>query len=224
MAEHAAPGPGPLARKLTLRRCVLIAFITAVVIAGVLIAVLVPGGAAKPDAAAIPRYDGLTVLPPKQAPALALDNYLGSPVNLASYRGKAVLVTFIYTHCPDTCPLMVSKLHTAQAQMSAAERSRLAIIAVSVDPRGDTPASVAHFLADHEMTGRMQYLIGSAAALLRTWSAWGIASTKVPNTPDEVEHTALIFGITGQGRIAVVYPSNVGVRQIIHDAGLLASA
>jgi len=98
------------------------------------------------------------------------------------------------------------------------------IVAVSVDPRGDTRSTVAHFLAVHEMTGRMLYLIGSSSALLRTWSNWGIASQRAANTPDLVEHTALIYGITGNGRIAVVYPANFSVGEIIHDAGLLAGA
>ena len=74
-----------------------------------------------------------------------------------------MLVTFLYTHCPDVCPLIASKLHTALTEMSAPSGARWQIIAVSVDPRGDTPATVAQFLADHQMTGQMQYLIGSAA-------------------------------------------------------------
>src|SRR5579862_1389600 len=98
-----------------------------------------PGGSA---GSATTRLAGITVSPQRQAPPLALHDYLGSPVNLANYHGRAVLVTFIYTHCPDTCPLMVSKLHSALAQMPAAERARLQIVAVSVDPRGDTRASV----------------------------------------------------------------------------------
>ena len=40
--------------------------------------------------------------PPKPAPPLALRNYLGQPVNIDSYRGKVVLVTFLYTTCPGT--------------------------------------------------------------------------------------------------------------------------
>ena len=94
------------------------------------------------------------VTPPKPAPPLALDNYLGTPVNLASYRGKAVLVTFLYTHCPDVCPLIASKLHTAlDRRCPPRAQRRSQIIAVSVDPRGDTPTTVAQFLAAHQMTG-----------------------------------------------------------------------
>jgi protein SCO1/2 len=169
------------------------------------------------------RYAGLAVEPPKPAPPLALRNYLGTEVNIDQYRHRAVLVTFLYTHCPDVCPLITSQLHTTLTEMPAAMRRRLAIIAVSVDPRGDTPATVAQFLGEHEMTGRMQYLIGSAAALGRVWAAWGISAQRDSN-PDVVAHSALIYGITGDGRIATVYPSNFTPSQIIHDVPRLAAA
>jgi cytochrome oxidase Cu insertion factor (SCO1/SenC/PrrC family) len=51
--------------------------------------------------------------PVAPAPPLALRNYLGQPVNIDSYRGKAVLVTFLYTNCPDICPLITSNLRVA---------------------------------------------------------------------------------------------------------------
>ena len=57
---------------------------------------------------------GLILKPLKPAPPLALHNYTGQPVSLASLHGKAVLVTFVYTHCPDVCPLIVSDLAAAQ--------------------------------------------------------------------------------------------------------------
>src|SRR6476646_4168078 len=63
-------------------------------------------------------YSGATANPPKPAPALQLTNYNGKSVNIDQYHGKAVLVTFIYDHYPDICPLIVSNLHAAQNQMS----------------------------------------------------------------------------------------------------------
>ena len=44
----------------------------------------------------------------------SFSNYLGEQVNIASYRGKAVLVTFLYTNCPDVCPLIASNLRVAR--------------------------------------------------------------------------------------------------------------
>ena len=172
------------------------------------------------------NYSGATANPPKPAPALQLSDYNGKPVNIDQYKGKAVLVTFIYDHCPDICPLIVSNLHAAQNQMSAAERKQLQIIAVSVDPKGDTPQTVKKFLADHQMTGRMDYLIGSRPQLENVWADWNIKQKNDPSNknPDAVEHSALIYGISGTGDITTLYPANFKPDQIVHDVPKLASS
>jgi len=168
-------------------------------------------------------FDGLTITP-KAAPPLVLRNYLGNTVNIASFRGKAVLVTFLYTHCPDICPLITSHLHTAISSMSAAERKRVQIIAVSVDPRGDTPTTVGEFLRDHGMTGKMDYLIGSAAQLGRVWAAWGVGAERDAGDPALITHSALVYGITGKGQVVVIYPESFLPSEIVHDVPRLAAA
>jgi len=170
-------------------------------------------------------FAGLVQKQAKPVPPLALRDSLGKPVNIDDYRGKAVLVTFIYDHCPDVCPLIVGNLHTAQQELGA-EAQRLQIIAVSVDPVGDTPRTVAAFLRQHQMSGKMQYLIGSKAELARTWRAWGITSKSTPtrSNPDAVEHSALVYGISGSGKVTTLYPSNFKPKEIVHDVPLLASS
>jgi protein SCO1 len=163
-----------------------------------------------------------TLTPVSAAPPLRLRNYLGQRVDIASYRGKAVLVTFIYTHCPDVCPLITSNLRVAQNLMGAAA-GRAQIIAVSVDPRGDTRTTVAAFLAHHEMTGRMQYLIGSARELASAWKAWGVGSERDAKDPELVEHSGLIYGITGSGKRLTIYAANFRPSDIVHDVPLLAA-
>lgn len=177
-------------------------------------------GAGKSTAHA--NYDAPGSVPVHPAPALALRNFDGRPVNLKRYRGKAVLVTFIYVHCPDVCPLIVGNLHTALAQLGPNAR-KVKIVAVSTDPRGDTPKAVSKFLQEHQMTGRMDYLIGSAPRLERVWSRWGIAARRDKKTPEFVEHSALIYGITASGKITVAYPANFKPRWIVHDVPLLAT-
>lgn len=166
-------------------------------------------------------YRGPTLQTPSPAPPIILRNYLGQQVDTASYRGKALLVTFIYTHCPDTCPLIVANLHNA-LRLLGRRTSEVQIVGVSTDPRGDTRQAVAAFLARHEMTGRMQYLTGSRAALVPVWRAWGI-STSRPTSQDRVNHSALVYGITGSGKVTVVYPSNFTPADIAHDVPLLAA-
>jgi protein SCO1/2 len=165
---------------------------------------------------------GLVLKPPKTAPPLALPNFTGAPVSLAHYRGRAVLVTFVYTHCPDVCPLIVSNLAAAQRTLGAAA-SRVKILAITVDPRRDTPSAVRSFLRVRDALGRMDYLLGSMAALERTWKAWDVAVVTGKNKLT-AGHSSIIYGITASGRIAVVYPSNFTPAEIVHDVPLLASS
>lgn len=178
-----------------------------------------PGGAR--EGAAADGFLGTLALPVKPAPPLALRNYLGQPITLSQYRGKAVLVTFLYTNCPDVCPLIAANLRVALNELGrAADRAQL--IAVSVDPRGDTRAAVAKFLRAHELLGRMQYLVGSRAQLARVWAAWGVGSQQDAGQPQLVAHSALVYGIGGGGALRTVYPSSFEPRQIAHDVPLLA--
>jgi protein SCO1 len=162
--------------------------------------------------------------PPTLAPPLALRNYLGKSVNLKAYRGKAALVTFVYTHCPDVCPLITSNLRVAQNLMGPKVAAKVQIIAVSVDSRGDTKKTVTRFLAQHEMTGRMQYLVGSTPELARVWKAWGVGSQRDAKQPDLVEHSGLIFGISASGKRTVLYSASFKPADVAHDVPLLANS
>jgi protein SCO1 len=179
-----------------------------------------PGGAEQARAA--DGFYGTLALPAKPAPALHLRNYLGQPITLGQYRGKAVLVTFLYANCPDVCPLIASNLRVA-LNMLGRRASEAQVIAVSVDPRGDTPANVARFVSDHEMTGRMQYLIGSAAELAPTWKAWHVGSTREVGQPQLVAHSALVYGISASGKLTTIYPDSFEPSEIAHDVPKLAA-
>jgi protein SCO1 len=168
-------------------------------------------------------FAGSTLSPPKSAPPISLRNYLGQPVNLAGFRGKAVLVTFLYTHCPTACPLIAADLHTALGMLSPAEAAKLQIIAVSVDPRGDTPKTVTAFLRVHQMTGRMLYLLGSTDELARVWKLWGVGSVKDAQEPDFINHTAIVYGIDADGRLRSLYTDTMNPREIAHDVPILAA-
>jgi protein SCO1 len=200
----------------------LLALLLLVVAAGVIALFAVGGSSATKHPQASFEAQGL-LSPATTAPSLALRNYLGEPVNIDSYRGKAVLVTFIYTHCPDICPLITSNLRVAQNLMAKAVASKVQIIAVSVDPRGDTQKAVAAFLARHEMTGRMQYLVGSTRELAAAWKAWGVGSERDAKQPQFINHSGLIYGITASGKRLTLYAANFQPSEIAHDVPLLAA-
>jgi protein SCO1/2 len=222
-----APPPESRSQRLGLR--IFLPVLLILVVVGLLTVVLA-GGPAKPKlpggatSATTTRFDGSLLSPLRAAPALStLRNYQGQPVNLASYRGKAVFVTFLYTHCPDVCPLIASHLHTVLAELGPRARN-VQLIAVSVDPRGDTPGAVAAFLREHQLTGQMQYLIGSGKQLAPVWSSWYVGSSRDVGKPDLVSHSALVYGISASGKLTTIYAANFAPSQIAHDvAPLLAS-
>jgi protein SCO1 len=152
------------------------------------------------------------------APDFALRNVDGRVVRLSQYRGRVVLLTFVYSHCTDVCPLIVEKLKTAQKQLGG----RAQIVAVSVDPRGDTAHAVRAFLRAHRMTGRMEYLLGSRRELARVWQRYGIAVVATPEDR-EVGHSGGVVGITARGRRRAQYPPTFRPAWIVHDVPLLAA-
>jgi len=207
----------------------LLALATILVIAGG-IALLTQGGSSSKQqlpgnvtSASSSSFVGSVATPLKPAPGLQLHNYLRQNINIDQYRGKAVLVTFLYTNCPDVCPLITANLRVALSMMSPRQAAKTQIIAVSVDPRGDTPKAVAAFLERHKMTGRMQYLIGSAHELARVWSQWNVGSEQDAQQPQLVNHSGLVYGISASGKLTTLYAANFKPSDIAHDAPLLSS-
>jgi protein SCO1/2 len=165
----------------------------------------------------------LLVSPPTVAPQIVLHDQNGKLFKLSSLHGRAVFLTFVYAHCPDVCPLMMQAL--AAARRSLPDPSIMQIVAVSVDPKGDTPKVVKEFLRARELTGKARWLLGTRAQLRPVWVAYNIDAKSVPETPAIIEHVSLIYGIDARGRIRVGYPASpVSPKAMAHDARILARA
>jgi protein SCO1 len=173
------------------------------------------------SAAPDPAFKGLRLNPEQAAPQFQLRDVNGEAVEIAPSPGRPTYVIWVYVHCPDVCPLIVQQLRRAQDLVPEVNRPR--IIAVSVDPKGDTPASVRTFEKNLKMTGRMQYLVGTRAQLEATWKRWGIA-VRVPKTdPELVEHASPVYGISGSGKLSTIYQVTVTAADLAHDAPLLGA-
>jgi cytochrome oxidase Cu insertion factor (SCO1/SenC/PrrC family) len=122
------------------------------------------------------------------------------------------------------CPLIAANLHSAYSSMTPALRRRVAMVAVSVDPHGDSAGTVAAFVRAHELTGEASYLIGSAGQLVPVWKVWNVGSEKDVSRPDLVNHSALVYGISASGKLITIYPANLTPHELVHDASALLSA
>jgi protein SCO1/2 len=197
----------------------------ALVVLGGLLYAVIPGSTTTPlpgGARAAGPGGGLRgslVAPVRPAPATVLTDSRGRSIDLAGYRGRAVLVTFLYTRCPDVCPLIAAKLQSVRSRLGA----RVQLVAISVDPRGDTPRTVAAFLRAHALTGQMEYLLGSAGRLGRVWAAWNVGSERDAARPELVAHSALVYGVSATGRLTTIYPADFNPADVAHDVPLLAA-
>jgi protein SCO1 len=164
-----------------------------------------------------PKFQGAP-LTRMRAPAFTLRDQNGKRISLAGERGSYVVVAFLYTHCKDVCPLIANELNTALRELRTASHP-IKVLAVSVDPRGDTPAAVRSFVKRHHLISRFHYLIGSRAQLEHVWAAYNVAA--YPKGSVLVAHTASELLIDPQGIERVAYPNNVAASQVVHDVRLL---
>jgi len=120
-----------------------------------------------------PQFAGPVFAPHFRAPAFSLTDQYGKPATLSQYRGRVVVLTFMYSHSRDAGPLMVTEIRGALDELPNAGRG-LPVLAISVDPAHDTPASARAFLAREQMTDRMRFLLGSRRQLEPIWKRYGI--------------------------------------------------
>jgi protein SCO1/2 len=187
-----------------------------------LVAVLAGCGTSKAsETATAPkqRFAGGELTPPKVAPPIALHDANGTPVTLAAQRGRFVLVTFIYTHCPDVCPLITKNLNAALRVIGPSARKQVRVLAVSVDPAGDTPEAVKAYAREKHLFPQFRYLIGTRAELRRVWKPWHVLA--VDTKPDLVDHVAYTALIDTEGKERVLYGSSVHATQVVHDLRIL---
>ena len=159
-----------------------------------------------------PGFVEATVYPgdtPVAAPRMRLeDAATGKPFDTASLRGRGYMVTFLYTHCPDVCPLIGAELQAALRELGK-EAKKVAVVAVSVDPRGDTRAAVRSWLKVHREPANFHYLIGSEKELEPYWDAWHVGP-QIAGDPNSA-HTAAIYLISRQARIAAIVDAGTQV-------------
>ena len=127
---------------------------------------------------ALPAYGGessreLPVIGP--APQFTLTSQDGKPFALADLRGKAVVVAFIYTECPDICPMLTQKMVEVQDELGANFGAKIAFVSISLDPEHDTP----EVLKDYAQfwgakSDGWAFLTGAPEAVRDDAPLWGI--------------------------------------------------
>jgi len=156
----------------------------------------------------------------------ALTDHNGARFDLASLRGKAVLIFFGYTSCPDACPTTLSKLATVYRRLGN-DRARVKTLYVSVDPERDTPPVLKADLENFDLDALG--LTGTKDEIDKVVALYGAAYEITP-TPESaakysVAHTTWLYAVDAAGRTRIRFPYDApadeivrGIREVLSDA------
>ncbi|MCL4545328.1 MAG: SCO family protein [Chloroflexi bacterium] len=176
---------------------------------------------------------GPTISGNAKAADFTLKDSNGHTISLAALKGKVVALTFLYTHCPDVCPLIAGKLAQADNALGS-DQSKVELLAVSVDPKGDTPQTVAAFDQTHGLVQpNWHYLLGTESQLIPVWKSYyvGADAAEAPSkagsvskpSPQLVDHTAIVYVIDPQGHLRLAFDASFSVGDFVHDVRALES-
>jgi len=147
---------------------------------------------------------------PKIAPApeFALISQDGAPVKLTDYRGKVVALTFIFTLCANTCPVLTPMMSFVQDQLGSDFGEKIHFVSITVDPEHDTPEVLKEYAqAFGANLSGWSFLTGTSDAIRDVTRRYGIFAAKTPN--GSIDHTFLTSIIDQRSILRVQY---LGVR------------
>jgi protein SCO1 len=158
-------------------------------------------------------FDGALMPPGARAPDFALHDQNGRLVRMSSFRGKPVIVTFLYAKCTGSCPAQAQQIKGAMDDLG----HDLPAIAISADPAGDTPRLARHFLAVQGMSTRIRFLLGTKRELEPVWKGFAVA----PQRPGH-EHQSWLTLVDRNGMQRLGYPgAEVTPERLAHDLRIL---
>ena len=141
----------------------------------------------------------------------------GKQRRLADFRGKAVVLFFGYTQCPDVCPTTLAALAEAMQRLGP-DAGRVQVLFVTVDPDRDTPALLAQYVPAFDR--RFLGLYGDADATARTAKEFKVIYQKAPGTTPgsyTMDHSAGPYIFDPQGRLRLYVSNGQGPDVFVHD-------
>ncbi len=150
-----------------------------------------------------------------------LTRFDGTRFTLSELHGKAVLLFFGYTSCPDVCPTTLAELNQALEELGD-KAEEVQVVFVTVDPERDDAARVQEYV-NHFNSGFIG-LSGTEPELISVWNEYGIFREIVDGNSAAgylVNHTARVTLVDKEGNLRVSFAFETPVEDIVHDLNLV---
>ena len=151
----------------------------------------------------------------------ALNDQDGKPRTLADFKGKAVVIFFGYTHCPDVCPTTMAEMAAVMKQLGP-DADRVQVLLVTLDPERDTPSLLKQYVPAFDP--RFIGLSGDQEATAKVAKEFRVFYQKVPGKDADsytLDHTAASYVFDPQGRVRLFVRHGQGPEPIAHDLKVL---
>jgi len=169
-----------------------------------------------PDA---PKFRSTDITGADFGKELALTGHDGKPRTLADFRGKAVVVFFGFTHCPDVCPTTLADAAGAMKKLGK-DAERVQVVMVTVDPERDTPEVLSKYVPAFDP--RFLGLYGDAAATQRAAKEFKIFYEKrKAGDSYSVDHSGQSYVIDPQGRLRLFVRHDRIAQDLAEDLRIL---
>ena len=174
-----------------------------------------------------------------------LTDQFGHSRSLSEHAGNVVLLTFLYTHCPDICPVVADHVRNVH-RMLGEDTGEVSIVVVSVDPERDTVEAALEYSEAWHMHDTWSYLVGSEQDLSPVWDAYYVDPVRVDTAESgadtgagngdatgvdalyqgvklryTVDHSAPVYLIDRAGVSRVLFTLPMDPADIAHDVNLL---
>ncbi|MCC4800260.1 hypothetical protein BCT30_05145 [Enterovibrio norvegicus] len=146
----------------------------------------------------------------EQLAAIRFIDQTGDAVSTGDFRGKIVLLNFMYTTCKTVCPMQTQYMKAIHGEMPEEVKNDFVMLSISLLPEQETPAVLSDYTQKMNIdAGSWRFLTGSPSSVARAADMFGIKTQR--SESDELEHTAMFFLLDGDGVIIQRYANQVAV-------------
>jgi|GEM_PF-422073 len=132
--------------------------------------------------------------------------HTGETVTDQTFRGKALLIYFGYTYCPDVCPFSLQILASAMDRLSEEERSAFQPLLITVDPERDTVDQLAQYVTSPAFPDGLIGLTGSPEQVAAAAGAYRVAYRRAGEGDDYLmDHSSIIYLMDAEGNFVDIF-------------------
>ena len=141
-----------------------------------------------------------------EAPDFTLYDTSGKRTRLSDYRGRVVVVAFIFTSCPGVCPLISKQMSALQTGLKNENLfgDEAGMLSITVDPKTDTPEVLAKYAAGYGADSRgWKFLYDKPAKMKPVYRAYDEWTSKTGK--GQLDHPARVYLVDAKGNIREIY-------------------